>query len=109
MKNLRAGLLLLSIVSAALVVLIAYRWGHEQYVVDNCLSGQHGSFDYSRMQCDLSANHPYVPYGVRHPQDGSMVFSSVVTFVLSVLLLLRIRSWRTAGPSAPRLKNNSLT
>jgi hypothetical protein len=38
-------------------------------IVDDCLSGKHGSFDYSKMTCDLEENHPYVSYHVRHPHD----------------------------------------
>jgi hypothetical protein len=39
---------------------------HEWIVVDRCLD-QGGSFDYARMTCDQSANHPFVSYAERHP------------------------------------------
>ena len=57
----RLGLLLLASVLTYFLISIGYTYLHEQFVVDNCLSGKHGSFDYSKMSCDLETNHPYIP------------------------------------------------
>jgi hypothetical protein len=43
--------LILAFVAAFIAASIAYRSLHEQMIVDTCLSGKHGSFDYSKMAC----------------------------------------------------------
>ena len=81
-KKTRWGFLFLAIIAGCFVISVPYRYLHEQWVIDDCLSGKHGSFNYSSMSCDLSENHPYVPYGVRHPHDRSIALIAVSGFVL---------------------------
>jgi hypothetical protein len=59
----------LTVIAALVLVSVTYRFSREWLMVDRCLSDEHGSFDYSRMSCDLETNHPYIPYHVRHPRD----------------------------------------
>jgi len=54
-------------------------------MVDDCLSAMHGSFDYSKMRCDLEQNHPYVPYRKRHPDDARIAVVAAIT--LAAILL----------------------
>src|SRR5205814_2312075 len=63
----------LTLVIAALVVLgwLAWGYGREFVTVDSCLDSS-GSFDYSTMTCDHTANHPYSPYAGRHPAVTSI-------------------------------------
>ena len=72
--------LLLASLAAYFVVAIGYRYLHEQFVVDRCLSGKHGSFDYSNMSCDVETNHPYISYHVRHPHDKQNFLLALVSF-----------------------------
>lgn len=51
----------LTVIAALVLVSVTYRFSREWLMVDRCLSDEHGSFDYSRMSCDLEANHPYIP------------------------------------------------
>ena len=74
--------MLLALVAASFVILVAHRFLREERRVDDCLSGRHGSFDYSKMSCDLNENHVYVPYTVRHPHDESIAWAA------SALLLI---------------------
>ncbi|HVB88143.1 MAG TPA: hypothetical protein VNK23_15890 [Candidatus Dormibacteraeota bacterium] len=71
-KKIRAALLTAAGLAALGPIFVAHRYFHEERMVDDCLSGRHGSFDYSTMTCDLNENHLYVPYSVRHPNDGSI-------------------------------------
>ena len=75
---------LLAILATALSASVAYRYLHEQWVVDECLSGRHGSFDYSRMSCDVETNHPYIAYHVRHPHDEAVGFAAVGSLALFI-------------------------
>jgi len=61
-------------------------------MVDDFLSGRHGSFDYSTMTCDLNENHLYVPYSVRHPHDGSIFLMGLAAcaFFLSGYAFVKI-------------------
>ena len=80
----RTGFLLLSVLAAFFLASVTRRFLHEEGMVDDCLSGKHGSFDYSNMSCDLNENHIYVPYRVRHPHDKS---SALIAFVALVVFL----------------------
>jgi hypothetical protein len=77
-------ILLLALVPAYFVVSVAYRRVHEEVVVDQCLSGNHGSFDYSNMSCDLETDHPYVPYRARYPHDLQIFIAALVSFTALV-------------------------
>jgi hypothetical protein len=76
----RLWFLLLALIPAYFIVSITYRRLREEVVVDQCLSGNHGSFDYSNMSCDLETNHPYVPYPARHPRDEWAFVLALVSF-----------------------------
>ena len=65
----RAVVVTLAFLGAACLVSVACRFAREEMTVDRCLSGRHGSFNYSSMTCDLEENHPYIAYHVRHPRD----------------------------------------
>jgi|SRR5271156_3882457 len=80
----QSGFLLLAIIAGCFMISVTYQYLHEQWIIDDCLSGRHGSFDYSSMSCDLSENHVYVPYRVRHPHDKSIALIAVLIFVLSL-------------------------
>ena len=82
----KVAFLALTILAGCFLSSVVIRRVHEEFVVDDCLSGHHGSFDYSKMSCDLETNHPYVPYGVRHPRDGrnfALALSAFVAFLLA--------------------------
>lgn len=87
-------LLVLALVSLAFLASILFRFSREEMMVDRCLSGKHGSFDYSTMSCDLEENHPYVPYAVRHPRDE---LGAVVAFISSAAFLLGLWRVRNGG------------
>ena len=72
---------LCALVVACVLATVTYRFAREEFVVDNCLSGKHGSFDYAKMSCDIEENHPYVPYQVRHPHDKRIAIVSLVGLV----------------------------
>jgi hypothetical protein len=74
--------LVLAIIAGCFAISVPYRYLHEQRAIDDCLSGKHGSFDYSSMSCDLNENHVYVPYRVRHPHDKSIALIAVLAFAL---------------------------
>jgi hypothetical protein len=76
----RLPFLLLTILSAGILISVTYRYSREWFMVDRCLSDNHGSFDYSRMSCDLENNHPYVLYEVRHPRDRRVAEIAFVSF-----------------------------
>jgi hypothetical protein len=76
--------LMLALVAAGVLASVVYRFSHEELMVDQCLSGSHGSFDYSSMNCDLETNHPYVPYQVRHPRDKQTASVALVSFAVFV-------------------------
>jgi hypothetical protein len=48
-ENIRSGFLLLAVSAVCIVISVPYRYLHEQWIVDDCLSGKHGSFDDSSM------------------------------------------------------------
>jgi hypothetical protein len=76
--------LVLAILATAVSASAAYRYLHEQSIVDRCLSGQHGSFDYSTMSCDIETNHTYIAYHVRHPHDEAVAVAAVVSLALFI-------------------------
>jgi hypothetical protein len=81
MKNkARLVFFLLASLAACVSASVTYRFSREEFIVDNCLSAKHGSFDYAKMSCDLQENHIYVPYLVRHPHDRQIAIVSLVTF-----------------------------
>lgn len=61
--------MVLALMSLAFLASILFRLLREEIMVDRCLSGLHGSFDYSTRSCDLRENHPFVPYSARHYPD----------------------------------------
>jgi hypothetical protein len=73
----RRAFLLLSLLAFLLFGSITYRHFQEDIRVDECLDVRHGSFDYSRMSCDLARKHPYVPYKHRHPYDEAIALSAI--------------------------------
>ena len=81
-RKIRSGFLFLAIIAGCFVISVPYRYVHEQRAIDDCLSGKHGSFDYSKMSCDLNENHVYVPYRVRHPHDKSIALIAIFAFAL---------------------------
>jgi hypothetical protein len=83
-ENIRSGFLLLAIIAGCFVIAVPYRYLHEQWIIDDCLSGKHGSFDYSSMSCDLNENHVYVPYQVRRPHDKSIRLIAVLACAQSL-------------------------
>jgi hypothetical protein len=93
-RKVKSGFLFLAIIAGCFVISVPYRYVQERRVIDDCLSGKHGSFDYSRMSCDLNENHIYVPYRVRHPHDKSIALIAV--FALALFLsgygLVRVSS-----------------
>jgi len=84
--------LLLTLSTACFLALVVFRFAHEEFIVDRCLSAHHGSFNYSDMICDVETNHPYVPYQVRHPRDERNFELSLLSFValLSGYLYVRV-------------------
>ena len=81
-RKIKTGFLFLTVIAGCFAISVSYRYLHEQRAIDDCLSGKHGSFDYSSMSCDLKENHVYVPYRVRHPQDKSIALIAVCAFAL---------------------------
>jgi hypothetical protein len=80
----RLGLFLFALLAAFVLASVTYRFSREEFIVDNCLSARHGSFDYAKMSCDLAENHIYIPYEVRHPHDKQIAIVSLVTFAALV-------------------------
>ncbi len=80
--KLRPWFLLLTVVTAGVLVSVAYRFSHEELMVDRCLSAKHGSFDYTAMKCDLETNHPYISYQERHPRDKETALVAFVSFAM---------------------------
>jgi hypothetical protein len=69
-------------------MLLAVTYGLEFSAVDRCLDSG-GSFDYGRMVCDHSQNHPYVPFVQRRKafvrsmgSIGAVSILAVAAFVL---------------------------
>jgi hypothetical protein len=93
-ENIKSGLLFLAIVAGCLAISIPYRYLHEQSLIDHCVFGKHGSYNYSKMMCDFHESHDYIPYRVRHPHDRSVALGAVLFFVLclSGYGLMRISS-----------------
>ncbi|MBP0047160.1 hypothetical protein H9C73_00305 [Marinobacterium sp. AK62] len=76
---LRLGLILL--VVPALLLMGGYLY--DLSLADACLD-QGGSWDYTAAQCDSAdANHPFVPFMVRHPLwvNGGMLLSVLGLFL----------------------------
>jgi hypothetical protein len=90
----RLGFCFLGLLAACVLAAVTYRFSREEFIVDNCLSAKHGSFDYAKMSCDLEENHIYVPYQVRHPHDKRIAVVSLVTFVA---LLIGYRFLKSAS------------
>lgn len=76
---------LLTIAAVLGLTSVGYRFLHEEFVVDRCLSSLHGSFDYSTLSCDVKEDHAYVPYHVRHPYDPVIFF-----FALGMIVAIRL-------------------
>jgi hypothetical protein len=77
---------------------IAGRYLHEDIDVDECVDVRHGSFDYARMQCDVTSNHPYVSYHSRHPHDLIVGQAASAAMLVSLCgLLWASRKHRTVG------------
>lgn len=93
----RRGFLLLAALAAFFLASVIHRFLHEEGMVDDCLSGKHGSFDYSTMSCDLKENHIYVPYHVRHPHDKSSALIAFVAFVLFLSGYVCVRNGHNKG------------
>jgi hypothetical protein len=95
----KRALLLLAILSTVVLASVAYRYLHEESLVDDCLSGEHGSFDYSTMSCDLENNHPYIPYHVRHPYDKTAALVGFISLALttSAYGYVRLRTKRDSS------------
>jgi len=83
--KIRSGFLLLAIIAGWFVISVPYSYLHEQWLIDDCLSGKHGSFNYSSMSCDTRENHIYVPYGIRHPHDKSIALIAALALAMSLL------------------------
>jgi hypothetical protein len=107
-ENIQSGFLFLAIIAGCFMISVPYRYLHEHWLIDHCLALKHGSFDYSKMSCDVRAKHLYIPYHVRHPHDKSIAVIAVVCFILfsSSYGLIRLRSKNnssqaTAAPKTP--------
>lgn len=96
-EKLRIGLLLSAILTAFFALSIGYRYLHEQWIIDDCLSGKHGSFNYSTMSCDLRESHPYVSYNVRHSRDPLM---AEIAFVSFAAFMWGYKLMKTSGEKA---------
>ena len=88
----RVWFLLPASVAAYFVISVGFRYLHEQFVIDRCLSSKHGSFDYSKMSCDVETNHPYISYQGRHPHDKQNFLLALVSFGACVLAYRYIRT-----------------
>jgi len=95
MKKIRSAFSVMAIVSACFLIVITHRFLHEERMVDDCLSGRHGSFDYSAMTCDVNENHVYVPYQVRHPHDRTNALLASACIILFVSRGLYMRAVAT--------------
>lgn len=82
MDKMKLGFLLVAFLAGCFLVSVVYRYSHEESMVDQCLSANHGSFDYSNMSCDLVTNHPYIPYQVRHPHDKKVALAAFVSLAV---------------------------
>jgi len=87
----RLWCLLLALLAAFFAISVAYRFLREELMVDRCLSGEHGSFNYSNRTCDLETNHPYISYRVRHPHDKRAAIIALASFAafLSAYIYMR--------------------
>ncbi|HEU5232389.1 MAG TPA: hypothetical protein VFU50_05990 [Terriglobales bacterium] len=85
MKLLRNSLLGLSLLCCVLAIREAVRYGREWLTVDSCLDSG-GSFDYSRMACDYAVNHPFIPYGYRHPASFRVCAAAILCGVSAALI-----------------------
>ena len=74
----RLGFFLFALLAGCVLGWVTYRFSREEFIVDNCLSAKHSSFDYAKMSCDLEENHVYVPYQARHPHDKPIAIASLV-------------------------------
>lgn len=91
MSALRASLLSLGFAAGIAFAFVSVRFLREEIVVDRCLSGLHGSFDYSTMSCDLKENHVFVPYSARHPHDEQAFPLAFLTMVAAFVIRRGIR------------------
>ena len=87
----RLGLFLFALLAGFVLASVTYL-SREEFIVDNCLSAKHGSFDYAKMSCDLAENHIYIPYEVRHPHDKQIAIVSLFTFAVVVFGYRFLRS-----------------
>jgi hypothetical protein len=93
-EKVRFWFLLLMLLAACFLSFVTYRFSHEELIVDRCLSDYHGSFDYSKMTCDLATNHPYVSYESRHPRDKWNFTLAFICFVSSLTSYFYMRTDR---------------
>jgi hypothetical protein len=95
-EKIKSGFLFLAIIAGCFLISVPYRYLNEHSVVEHCLTLKHGSFDYSKMSCDLRGTHLYIPYHLRHPYDKSIAVIALISFILflSGYGLMRIRSER---------------
>ena len=102
MRTIRFGILSIIPVAGFAFSVVAYRYLHEQNIVDECLSGKHGSFDYSTMSCDLENNHAYVSYEKRHPHDKPVGLTSggFIVILLPIYFLLGSADGKVARTDA---------
>ena len=80
----RSAWLAVALIPACFLIFVTHRFVHEERMVDDCISARHGSFDYTKMSCDLNENHPYVAYSERHPADKLIFWVSSSVLVLCV-------------------------
>ena len=78
----RKAFLLLAILAVLISGSIAYRYLREGLDVDECLDVKHGSFDYSTMSCDLTRNHAYISYKLRHPYDETIAMTAILGIIV---------------------------
>jgi hypothetical protein len=90
------------LVAVYLLLSVGGRWFAEWSMVDRCLD-EGGSFDYAMMSCDQKAEHPYIPYNVRHPNDHRLALGSLVgvTVFGGLAVLTRRRRAQTAFVGLP--------
>jgi len=101
-KSVKLLFLILALLAASALFTVSYRFIREEEMVDNCLSAQHGSFDYSQMSCDLESNHEYDPYHVRHPHDGWIATIAFITWLVFLWCYRHFAATGQSGRSKPR-------
>jgi hypothetical protein len=93
----RKTFLLLAVLGALISGSIAYRYLQEDISVDECLDVRQGSFDYSKMSCDLTRSHAYIPYKLRHPYDETIVLTAAFGVIVFGVAFLFTRNPRMAN------------